>query len=248
MSENNVVKSLAITLMLFQIIFPIFVFGFTIFNPETWDIGNIDITLDMDSLAKAQVIFSEAKTEELTHGSYVQFDLNESSKKMRIAWDEFTIVNPVTQFRFTKQNIIELNTDTWLWPQKLTVEIDGVTYNPTPPKLDYARNQTIINAFNPDYNWTRAEVWGFGIQVFFTAEKYNNNITQAIDAGKLNCTVGQPMILDIDDYGAFIDWYWSILTSNRDYGLPAFLKWVLQIQTILTIFSAVFLGRELTRL
>lgn len=155
MSENNIVKSLAITLMLFQIIFPIFVFGFTVFNPESYDIGNIDITLDMDALASAQVFFSEAKTEELTHGSYVQYDLNESKKKMRVSWDEYAIVNPITQFRFTKQNIIELKTDTWLWPQKLTVKIGGVTYNPTPPDLDYARNQTIINAFNPEYNWTR---------------------------------------------------------------------------------------------
>lgn len=247
MSENNVVKSLAITLMLFQIIFPIFVFGFTTFNPASQDIGNIDITLDMDSLVSNQVFFSEAKTKELTHGSYVQFDLNESSKKMRVSWDEYTLSSS-TQFRFIKQNIVEVQTDSWFFPVKLTVEIDGVTYCPDPYKFHYAKNQTIINAFNTDYNWTRAEVWGFGVQVFFTAEKYSNNITQAIDAGELNCTVGIPMILDVDDYGAFIDWYWSILTSNRDYGLPIFLKWALQIQTILTIFSAVFLGRELTRI
>lgn len=244
MSETS--HTMAITLLLFSLIFP--VFAFTLTNPlaglpQTEDKSQY---FDQDKLISAGVYLRAQERHPLVFGTYSTFTLNESQTQFRVRWNKASVLAIEAGWYFYKPNILDSQQyPTWIFPVGLDVQIKGVDYpQDSPPK-----NMTIITGFEPAYNWTRISIKDLGLEVFITAEAADNDIAQAVlTNGVVNCTVGQTVNYQDINAWSFMSWYYGMITDNNVYGLPVTLSWLLKINVVLTIFTGIIIFRELTRI
>lgn len=245
MSER--VYGVAMSLLLWSLVFPMFAYALTDLSPETNIQGEIEF-LSADNLIEEGIYLRSQERHSLAYNDLVTFELNETDKQMRVRWDKPLLASQ-SLWAFYQPAIWDIGDNpTWLGPTYLAVNVGGTTFNPSAFSSDYPNNLTMITNFNYNQNWTRISVKSLGAEVFITAEKADNNITQAIlYDGLVNVTVGQAINYEEFKPLAFMSWYWSLLTDQNTYGLPIFLAWLLRFNAILTIFTGVIIVRELTR-
>lgn len=236
------VHRVAIYLMLFNLILPVFAYAFI-------DIAGSDAAGDTlefitkDELTQAGIFLQTQERFELQYDAANPIEFNASNSEVRVWWRDGGFLRE-SNIMVYKRSVADV-LGTWFFVDRLNVVIDGTTHEFL---VNYVRNETIINGYNEAYNWTQASVPQKGIELFFTCEAAGGNMTQAIyDDGLVNVTLGTTVDFEDMDASAFIDWYWGLLTTDSVYGLPVYIKWVFQIQLVLLIFTAVIIGRELTR-
>jgi hypothetical protein len=109
-------------------------------------------------------------------------------------------------------------------------------------------NITVINNFNPDWNWTQYRLKEKQLIVFITPVKGQpaNNMTKAIETGTVTVTVGSQLIETNDlNFKNFASWYVQIVTGEIDWGLPSPMLWIIRFFSFLTVLSGFLLAREL---
>jgi len=243
MSENGSVYSIAITLLILNIVTPVFVFALTDLSIDQNYQEGIAY-LNEDDLIASGIYLRTDERHLLTYAGapdYVEF-VN-TTQVFRVRWADLGGVLTDHEFEIYTKLYGELN-DWWISAELRKVIINREIYQAglTPR---YIRNSTIGSNWNNEYNWTRASIPSLGTELFFTCEKYNNNITQALDAGELNVTAGTT--IDYEEFTPrnFISWYFGQLTGANYYDMPVYISWVFRIQAVLLIFSGAIIARDL---
>jgi hypothetical protein len=243
MSDNSGVYSIAITLLILNIVTPIFVFALTEITTSQDFSNEIDYLSEEDLISAGVYLQSDERYLLTYQGSpdYVEF-IN-TSKVLRVRWFDPGLAP--SRFEIYTKLFGQLN-NYWLFAHLEKTIVSGETYQEgTPPNIDYLTNQTILNAWSNQYNWTRASVPPLGVELFFTCEKYSNNITLALDSGELNVTAGTT--LDYSNFTPlnFISWYWGQLSGAEYYDMPVYIAWIFRLQAVMLIFSGVIIARDL---
>lgn len=235
MSET--VHGIAVYLLILNILLPGFVYGFVGFSAS--GPGEVDL-IDEDSLVLSGIYIDPIEKRSLTYGTYTEFD--NSSKVWRVRWYKPSLGQ--ANWRF----YVETIPSDWVFQLETPVIIGGELHSAT--ENTYITNATIISSWEGGpgeaSNWTRVSLRDLGLEAFITCEKYNHNITEAVlNQGEVNITVGEP--INFNDFTGenFMNWYWGLVSGSENYGLPAFVQWLFQIQAILLIFSAVIIARDL---
>lgn len=241
MAENGTVYSIAVTLLVLNIVTPIFTYALTDLSTDQ-DFSEELEYLDLEDLISAGVYLRSDERYLLTYEGtpdYITF-LN-TSKALRVRWWDTGDIDHDLEI-YTKL-YGELN-DWWLVAHLERTLIGNDVYqeglNP-----DYISNNTIAVNFDSRYNWTRARIPSLGAELFFTCEAYDNNISQAIDAGILNVTAGNSLNYENFTPLNFLGWYWGQLSGADYYDMPAYIAWIFRLQAVLLIFSGVIIARDL---
>jgi len=238
---GSTVHRVAIYLLLFNLILPVFAYAFIDIAGASNPAGSFEYITKEELLNQGIFLLTQERYELEFEGPHIEF--NASGKPVRVQWNDGGILRE-DNFIFYTRSVADF-LGTWFFINRLNVVIDGTTHE----FLDnYVRNETIVYAYSDQYNWTRASVPAYGLELFFTCEAAGGNMTQAVyDDGVFNVTLGTTMDYEDMNAAAFIDWYWGLLSNESVYGLPIYVKWIFQIQAVLLIFTAVIIGRELTR-
>lgn len=242
MSDNGTVYGLAITLLVLNIVIPIFTYSLSDISMGQDFTDSINY-LDEDSLIDAGIYLDQQERYNITLGQTIEF--TNTTQILRVQWDD-PAVWPNFQF-YTNRGPAVLGE----WPfkdfQRVYIGGELYTYGLVNPKL--ITNQTIISNWDEDRNWTRASLPDIGAEAFFTCEAYDHNITEAIlIQGLVNVTIGTAVDFDQVDVTNFMSWYWGLLTNTSTYNLPVSIGWIFRIQAILLIFTSIIIARDLTRL
>jgi len=244
---SDKVHGIAVYLLIFNIVLPVFAYAF-IDLAGSGDPGASFDYITQDELIQAGVYIEAQVRHELAFDDgYEEF--NATGDIMRIKWVDGALVPD--HFKFYKRSVFDIG-GAWIFQDNLDVVIDDTRYVFVGGDIsfaEYVTNATIIGAFDEAYNWTRVSVPTVGAELFFTAEAAGNNMTEAINVdGLVNVTMGTLVDFETVNAGAFINWYWGLMVGQSTYGLPIYIKWIFQIQAVLLMFTAILIGRELTRL
>lgn len=230
--------------LLLNIIFPVFAYSFTTLEGE--DIQNWDLSIDLDDLLNAGIQFDTASQQNITfNGDPVTF--NTSDKLTRFTWQAWPLAGDQMRIRhpsFVEMAWGDLTGDYWLFGGVETAySINGELVN-----TGVLYNSTIVTNWDTSNNWTRIDLKNMGLTCLITPRPNEiQNITQAVYVdGNLTLTMGQVRTQDGEfDAGEFVDFYWDMLIGSNDWGLPSSMAWIVRILTVITMFSAILLGREL---
>lgn len=246
MSETS--SQIAVFMIILGIITPIFTYAFTDLDLNQ-DPGITSELLDPSDLVKIGVALESEERGLLTYDNYLEF-VN-VSETFRVRWDRDILGR--TKFIFFTEAI----PSDWIFKAYHPVFINNQLYNYEKggtSNYNPVVNSTIIYNFGIDppganitdrLNWTRISVRDLGFELFITCEKYDNNITLAIESGELNVTLGEAISTEEYDPDNFINFYWGLVNGRETYGLPEALTWVFRIQALLTIYAGVVLVRDL---
>lgn len=242
MSDHGSVYGIAITLLILNIVTPVFVFAFTDINIGA-DYSEELKYLDESDLIEAGIYLQGDEKYTLEYDGapdYIEF-VN-VTEALRVRWASAYINRDFGIY--TKQVAIPY-TEWWLIANLIKVEFGADIYQEGLTPV-YITNNTIVEHWDNDHNWTRCKVPRLGLELFFTCEAYDNNITEAIDAGLLNVTAGQALNYQNFTPLNFIAWYWGQLTGGSNYySMPSYIAWIFRLQAILLIFSGVIIARDL---
>ena len=243
---SDATVKLATFSILLNIIFPVFAYSFTIL--EGSEIIAWDLSIDQADLINAGIQFERATQDNITfRGGAVIFNI--SSDYIKFDWERNIIHGDrmtVKQPSFIEKAWGELTGNYFaLGGENAVIGIEGTFY---PSGVIY--NSTIVISWDQAYNWTRLDLKQMGVSALITPRINSldpNNITEAVYTdGELTITLGSIRAADGSfDGGDFIDFYWDMLIGANDWGLPASMEWIIRILTVMTVFSAVLLGREI---
>lgn len=239
---NDAIARIFVFSLIFNIVFPPLAYAFTGFQEDPP--GALAIPLEYEDLLNAGIIFSEAENRTIVYGTYTDFNTS-SLDHLRAVWDK-PLISP-SSLRFYRPSFVERAigdvTGNYfsLGGEVQTVSVNGEPYT-------QVLNSTMVAAFDPAHNWTRIDITQAGlIALLTTLPADNNNMTQAVYVtGILMITVGKPMFTgETFDFIRYVEWYWGILTTGQNYGLPVAFQWLLRILAVLFLTSAIMFAREL---
>lgn len=234
--EKATLKIIIMSLVI-SMLFPIFAYTFATFTGDYP--SDYDITLTTEKLLNAGILLKDGEIHNITfaNSTYTQFDY--SNHSVRVRWYNDAIWGD--RFWVVRQSVIEKLAGTWFFPEGLNYIINGVPYATT--NLD---NLTIINNWDSEYNWTKVEIPDEGsLMLFETLVSDDNNITKAIyETGTVTVTVGSQAGTGFT-FDSFIDWYWGVLVTGNDFGMPTFMSWLIKLLSAYMVLGALLLGREL---
>lgn len=242
MSDNQNVYTLAIFLLVLNVVVPIFTYSLMDIRVNQGFDDELSF-LNEEDLIDAGIYIEKQERYNITLGQVIEF--SNATNTLRVFWDDPTYW-PNFQF-YTNRGPAVLGE----WPFKdfQRVYIGGELYIYSVLSDKLITNQTIITNFDQDRNWTRASLPDIGAEIFFTCEAYDHNITEAILVqGLVNVTLGNSVDFVEVDALKFMAWYWGLLSNTNTYNLPASVSWVFRIQAVLLIFTAIIIARDLTRI
>lgn len=222
--------------------FPVFAFAFTNFG-QSYETYDVSTSLDQDSLVRAGIILKEGQSHNVTfRGTYAEYVLENVT--VRITWIRQPVLGDY--FLHRRRSFVGKVLNNWALTKSLGVKIgtDTLSFN----GLD---NQTVINNWNPTFNWTEYKIIETGLTAFVTTlPKENNNISLAVNQiGNVTITLGKRISRSAEwSFTEFIDWYWSIIIGSNDWGMPIFMNFLIRVISGLTFLSAILLVKDLTRL
>lgn len=216
-----------------------FAFAFTTFANQPSE--SFETVLDQEKLWREGIVFLNATSFEIDYNDpYIYF--TENNRKYRIRWFDPTIpLRKPAGLHPQQQTIIEQYSDTWYFPEYLTVKIG-------PQKIlsrEGVSNSSMVTYWESDNNWTRFSF--SGLLGFITTS--DNNISKAVyETGSINVTIGEPDTSSQFDVNNFIDWYWESLFQFNNEGIPVSVSAFVKILTILNLVSATMVIREMLKL
>ena len=223
-----------------SLLFPTFAYTFTTFGEEP---DNFVDTLTVEELINAGIQLGDGEAHNVTFGGVHQ-EYTVKNTTMRVQWvDRFLLPD---YFANQQQDFISRVLDTWALGSEEMDWVDDPAAGFLPSKL--LTNDTVINNFDPKYNWTMYTLVQNSLTVFITATKPDaGNITKAIlETGIVTVTVGSQVFdgstINFKNFG---EWYIKVVTGQgSDWGLPSFMQWVVQVFAFITLLSAVLLAKE----
>lgn len=235
---DGATQRLVIFSFVLSILFPMFAYTFTTFgdNPDPFD-----LTLSVVQLENAGIKLSEAETHNVTFGGAAQ-EFTVKNTTMRVKWIDRVILGDY--FANQQQSVIEKILGTWLWPIEMEITLDGA---PGFILGNDLTNDTVVNAFDSQYNWTKYSPVQNSLTVFITTlDSDNNNISKAIyETGTVTVTVASQVFgLGDTNFTDFGNWYLQVVTGNSDWGLPDFMVWIVRIFSFMTLLAGVLLVKE----
>jgi hypothetical protein len=162
---------------------------------------------------------------------------------MRVYWTDGPIID---YFSNRRKGWVQNLLGTWWNAIEMDVIADdGGVKGPT-----YYSNLTVINEWDPLYNWTKWTCVENNLIVFITTrESESNNISQAIlDTGIVTVTVASAVFTSSEDVGiaSFVSWYRTVVfAGGQQWGMPSFMTWVVRIFSFMMILSGIILAKEL---
>lgn len=228
--------------MIINIVFPVFAYSFTTIIGE--QPGSSDISINEEDLINAGILFDRAESLNLTYGSYVEFNITD--RLLRISWTDRLLIGD--SFRFYRPSLPEqyIGDQTGNYfsanGETLRIESEGLSYF-----NDFYNSTMVLNFNTTGANWTRVYLPQAGaICLFKTYPADLNNITKAVyESGNLTVTAGVKFTeTDSFDFRAYVNWYMGMLFTNKNYGLPDGVNWIMRIFTAVTLFAAISIARE----
>lgn len=231
-------QRLVIFSFVLSILFPMFAYTFTTFgdNPDPFD-----LTLSVDQLENSGIKLSEAETHNVTFGGAAQ-EYTVKNSTMRIQWKDPALGD--SYFANQQQSYIEEILGTWFWPIEMDIVVEG--YSGFISSRDLT-NDTVVNQFDQEFNWTKWNPVQNSLTVFVTTlAPDDNNMSKAIyETGTVTITVASQVFgLADNNFLDFGNWYLQVVTGNSDWGLPDFMVWIIQIFTFMTLLAGVLLVKE----
>ncbi len=236
---DGATQRLVIFSFVLSILFPMFAYTFTTFgeNPQKFD-----LTLGPDQLQNAGIVLSEAVIHNVTFGGAAQ-EYTVKNSTMRVKWIDPLIGDPY--FANQQQSYIEKVLGTWIWPIEMDLTPEGAGFFIGGDDLT---NDSVVNFFDSEFNWTQYSPVQNSLQVFITTlDQDDNNMTKAIyETGTVTVTVASQVFgLADNNFLEFGNWYLKIVTGNgSDWGLPDFMVWIIQIFSFMTLLAGVLLVKE----
>jgi hypothetical protein len=235
---------LYVFVLVLNLVFPVMSYTFTTFTGT--EAERYELDLDPDDLMIIGLNLIDGESHNLTwKGGPVEYEI--SNVSIRAEWDRwrqgasFIFYDGIS---FIKRSSLSHAFNTWLFPY--VVGVKSIASNEWFLTL---RNATIINNWDPEYNWSRF-VLQDGHHVFVTPYDTDNNITKAVNVdGNLNVTIAKSFDETEDrfNFWNFIKWYSALLIGSRSWGLPSVFSWVIRILAAISFLAAVLLIKELTR-
>jgi hypothetical protein len=176
------------------------------------------------------------------NGAYQEYTVDNTT--VRINWKQS--VAPPDFFRHITQSYLGRVLDTWIagFFHLIRPIVNGQVLFDTD-----MNNITVINNFDPEWNWTQYRLKEKQLICFITPIKGEpaSNITRAImETGVVTVTVGSQLIETNDlNFRNFASWYVQVVTGEIDWGLPSVMLWIIRFFSFLTILSGFLLAREL---
>lgn len=239
---NDSIARLFIFSLIFNLAFPAISYAFVGFAVDPP--GALDIALEYEDLLNAGIILSSGESHNVTFkGGPVDF--NTSSSVIRAEWFKPLLSEARLEFR-SPSPIEEAIGDATGNYFSLGGVLQPVIITGGPAM--WMVNSTFVAEWDPVYNWTMIPIRGLGLLALFTPTTPDgDNVTNAVYVtGALTLTVGKPMTVEGEfDWIQFIQWYWGLLTSTHNYGLPWSFDWLLRIMAVLFLTSAIMFAREL---
>lgn len=245
LASSDLTLKIVLFSMIVNLVFPVFAYSFTTITGS--DFESLDISISQESLINAGLQFSSAQSLNVTYEAAPELaTFNISDRLLRVRWFHDALWGD--RFRFTRPSLIEytvgeITGDYFsLGGEALTAESNGFYYT-----HDFY-NSTMVSNYDPDYNWTMVTITQAGLTILFsTIPGDAGNITQAVyETGTITATVGERVSQDQSfDFRAFVDWYFSMLFTNKNYGLPASVNWLMRIFVTITLFSAFLVARDI---
>lgn len=239
---NDSIARLFIFSLLFNLTFPVMAYAFVGFAASPP--GILDIALDYEDLLNAGIMLSSGESHNVTFGAG-GVDFNTSSSVIRAEWHKPWFSEARLDFKvpsLIEETIGDLTGDYFSMGGIIqTVDISGG------PQIHIV-NSSLVAAFNPEYNWTRIDIVQAGLIALVTTIPPDlNNMTRGVyETGILTFTIGKPLAEGGEfDWLQFVEWYWGLLTSSHNYGLPFGFDWFLRILAVLFLTSAIMFAREL---
>lgn len=245
MSGKSDNLTLYIFVLILNLIFPVLSYTFTSFGPQS---ERYDVDLSTDALDRIGLTLVDGESHNLTwEGDWVVYSL--LNVTVRCRW--YSVKAPNTfpaeyndGIQFQKQSGISRAFDNWFLPY--FVPVKSLSSNEWFNEL---RNDTIIRDWDPVYNWSRF-VLQDGHHLFVTPFESHQNISKSIwEDGTLNVTIAK----SFDDteqrfnFWSFVGWYTSLLIGDQSWGLPDIFSWIIRILAAVSIFAAIMLTKDLTR-
>lgn len=238
MSETG--NQIAVFMIILGVISPVFTYAFMNVSMDQDYQGELTY-LSKEDLLASRIYIEGDERHTITFSNYVEF-VN-LSQPFRVKWvdelihpDKFVFYTEVfpSDWIFKKYHAVHINDELYNFEKGGVVNYKPVT------------NQTIVLNFNTTgYNWTRASARSLGYEMFFTCEKYDNNITQAIASGELNITIGRAISTEEYDPDNLASFYWGLVSGRETYGLPDSLSWLFRLQGLLIVFAGGYLIKDL---
>ncbi len=235
---DGATQRLVIFSFVLSMLFPLFAYTFTTFGDDP---GQFDFTLNVIQLENAGIKLGDAEVHNVTFGGVAQ-EYTVKNTTMRVQWKDRLLGNPY--FANQQQSVIEKILGTWLWPIEMALTLDGA---PAFILGNDLTNDTVVNNFNTEFNWTRYSLVENSLTVFITTlESDNNNMSKAIyETGTVTVTVASQVFgLEDPNFRDFGNWYLQVVTGNSDWGLPDFMVWIVRIFSFMTLLAGVLLVKE----
>ena len=230
-------KEIAVYLLLLNVLFHYFSYSFTIFGA---DYSDYNIALGIEDLYMSGIMIGE-------------YDEHNVSWTVPMSFTTFTIVNSTMRVSWTKWGILNNNYHGLGWMKRspffgFDMWID-FKWQDIGPSGHIIRNSTIVDNWDRDHNWTKIHNL-LGFVLFITDPLKEGNITRAVyEDGIVTCTLCEDLgWYEEPSIARFISWYTGLVTGSESWGLPEEFSIIVQIMTLLGIFSAVFLLSDLRRI
>lgn len=222
-------QRLAVFFLIFSMSFNFFSYAFSFASNE--DMANLKTALSIDELYRAGILLGEAQDKNITFATeYIYYEtLNDTD--MRVGWGLWGADN----LRIGQRNTL--------------FSIFQIGY-PYVGFRDYGNsvqitNASIIERWNPDYNWSKFTLDN-GFIFFIIDPDGENNITDAVytDGVITGILAESADTYNQVSFDTFISWYASMITGANNYGLPDFLILLVQFMTVMGAATVIFLMKE----
>lgn len=199
------------------------------------DYGDYDITLDIVDLYISGIMIGEHDDGNVTYdGGWVYFEINETN--IRFDWEHRLLGIGDALYAQIDSHFFGFP----MWIDFSWQDIKG---------QDFIKNETIIDRWEPDNNWTM--IHGLtGYVLFITDPLKDGNITRAVqEDGEITLTLCQNIAWsESPSLTSFMSWYFGLVTGTETWGLPDNFSIIVRVMTLLGMFAGIFLLSELRRI
>lgn len=226
-----------IAVIIFTLLFSTFSYAFTNFPVSESDYEDYGIDPAMLFEAKIQLEYGETYNITWTN-DYQVYDIN--GTKLRVKWDSNALGDG---FRIQAQTFFsDKFLDRWDFPDDCLIYNDD---NQLITSMGFVTNETVVNYFNSDYNWTHFKTGEYSMEVFFSLNG-TATMQDQIDSGVTPVTLARAIYQDTDyNFGDFASWYFDIVSGTDYTGIPSIFNWLLRIVSVVTIIAILWFTRDL---
>ena len=225
----------------FNVLFGVFGYAFTMFPEQPASLYNGTLPLDIDTLIKEGIYLNNAT---VFNVSWME------------PWHEFTHGNVEARAGFREGTILgRIRDGVRIQGKRVGLETYHLAYEypfswgeyyESSQQLRNLSNDTIVNYYEPEHNWTRFKAGEFLIGFVIPRPEHNGDINQAVTVdGNLTIVLGEyKSFTEADDLRSFLSWYWTALFTFNTAYVPVRISIFLKLILSLTMVAGLIVARE----